>query len=190
MTREEIYEHLAQVYLEKKDKVKVVQKPRFNKRRFFRGVLLFLLGLSAFYGLTAFLSKKVTNAQAVIFALNHYPIRINYNLNAPYPPVESFSLAIPAIDASKYRYINFSVRGLDEGYPGIMKVTIKNKKNEISSFLVQDVRGKWKKISIPVGEFKEITDWSNLEDVSFVLESWNVEKKKGIILIDDISFSS
>ena len=41
---------------------------------------------------------------------------------------------------------------------------------------------------IPLDDFKEITDWSAIEKVSFVFEAWNLEKPKGMVIIDDISF--
>ncbi len=193
ITQEEIYDHLAKVYLDKKQKQNTPPPPPKKKFPFQKTIQVFgLLSLLAivFYGFSAFLSKKVTTAQSVIFALNHNPIRIKYNLNPPFPAIEIFSMNVPLIDASKYRYINFMVRGLEEGYPGVIKVTVRNKRNEVSSYLIQDIKLKWKKVSIPVAEFKEISDWSNLQDISFVLEAWNAEKKKGIVLIDDISFSS
>lgn len=67
---------------------------------------------------------------------------------------------------------------------------MKNDKNETASYYIQGVDLSWQEYSIPFEEFQQITDWSNLTEVSFVLESWNVEKEKGLILIDDVRFSS
>ena len=69
-------------------------------------------------------------------------------------------------------------------------MVLKNQKNETASFYVKDVRLKWQELSIPFDEFIQISDWTSLMEVSFVLEAWNAEKKKGIILIDNICFSS
>jgi len=191
MTREEIYEHLAQVYLGKKNSAKKKKKQKFDKRFFLQLTIMTVVLSSIFSGLTAFLSRKAMGPQnSIIFALNHSPIRIKYDLNRPFPPMTSFSIHIPAINASKYQRINFSIRGLEEGYPGVVKIVIRNRKNEISSYLVNGVKLKWQRVSIPTNEFKQITDWTNLQDISFVLESWNTDKKKGIVLIDDVSFSS
>ena len=191
MTREEIYEHLAQVYLGKKNSAKKKKKQKFDKRFFLQLTIMTIVLSSVFSGLTAFLSRKATGPEnSIIFALNHSPIRIKYNLNRPFPPMTSFSIHVPAVNASKYHRINFSIRGLEEGYPGVVKIVLRNKKNETASYFVRGVKLKWQRVSILTKEFKQISDWTNLEDISFVLESWNAEKKKGIVLIDDVSFSS
>ena len=145
---------------------------------------------SAFYGLTAFLTHRAENAKnSVLFALNNGPIRVSYNLNSPYPQVKTFSLTIPKMNVSKYDKLSFTIRGLDEGFPGVVKVVLKNQRNEVASYYIKDVRLKWQELNIPFDEFTQITDWTALTEVSFVLEAWNAEKKKGIMLIDNICFS-
>ena len=94
------------------------------------------------------------------------------------------------MDVTKYRAIAFSVRAKEEGNPGVVKLVITNHKNETSSYYVMGIDPKWQEWEIPLEDFQQITDWTNVKDVSFVLESWNVNKRKGIILVDDIHFSS
>ncbi|HOW36070.1 MAG TPA: hypothetical protein PL155_06635 [Candidatus Omnitrophota bacterium] len=195
MTKDEIYEHLAQVYLGKKQNAK---DKRRRKNKFHPDAELLLKVLiavvvlsSVFYGFTAFLSKKNGYARSsVLFALSNSPIRIKYDLREPFPQVSSFSIPIPKINASKYSRLTFSIRGLDEGTPGMMKVVLKNKKNEVSFYFIKGVGEKWQKFSIPLSEFSKITDWYNLTDVSFVFEAWNAEDKRGAVLIDDVCFAS
>jgi len=193
MTRDEIYDHLAQVYLGKRDKIEERKGPRhpFNAWLVINIVLTAIILASAFYGLTAFLTHRSALARnSVIFALTNGSIRILYNLNEPFPPVKTFTLSIPKVNASKYKSLSFDIRGLEDGYPGVVKVVVRNQKNETSSFFVKNVRLKWQEMSIPFEEFEKITDWTNVTEVSFVLEAWNSEKKKGIILIDHVCFSS
>lgn len=191
MTRDEIYDHLAQVYIGKKSKTEQERKKKFNAWLLINIVTTVVIFASAFYGFTAFLTHRNEAFQKkIIFALNNGPIRVVYNLNYPNPAIKTFSLTTPQINAAKYKTIRFTIRGLEEGYPGIVRVEVRNNKNEISSVLMSGVGLGWKKFVIPFEDFKEITDWSNIAEVSFVLEAWNVEKKKGIILIDDICFSS
>lgn len=191
MTREEIYEHLAQVYLGKKYSAKKKKKQKFDKRFFLQLTVMTVILSSVFSGLTAFLSRKATGPRnSILFALNHSPIRIKYDLNRPYPPMINFSIHIPSMNASKYRWLNFSIRGLQEGYPDVVKVIVRNQKNETAVYFVHGVRMRWQRVRISMAEFKQITDWTNLRDISFVLEAWNAEKKRGIVLIDDVNFSS
>ncbi|MDD3375545.1 MAG: hypothetical protein PHY73_07495 [Candidatus Omnitrophica bacterium] len=190
MTKEEIYEHLAQVYLGKKTKSNDQKKNKFGIPVVAKTIITLIIFSFVFYSLTAFLSRRQDGLKAnIIFALNNSPIRIKYDLNEPYPQVKDFSINIPPTDMSKYKTLNFSIRGLEEGYPDVVKVVLKNKRSETAFTLVSGVKLKWNQYSVPLEEFKNITDWMSLDKVSFVLEGWNVAKKKGIILIDDVCFS-
>ena len=191
MTRDEIYDHLAQVYIGKKSKSEQERKKKFSAWLLINIVTTVVIFASAFYGFTAFLAHHADSLHnKIIYSLNKGPIRIVYDLNYPHPSVKSFTLMPPSINSGKYKSVRFSIRGLEDGYPGIVRVEVRNKKNEVSSVLVQGVGLGWKKCLLPFEDFKEITDWSDVAEVSFILEAWNAEKKKGIILIDDICFSS
>ncbi len=192
MTRDEIYDHLAQVYLGKRDKVEErKKKPPFNAWLVINILITAVILTSAFYGFTAFLTQRSDPARkSVIFALTNGPVRITYDLNEPYPQIKSFSLSIPEVNASKYKNLSFSIRGLEEGYPGVVKIVVRNQKNETASIFVKDVRLKWQNMVVPFDEFTQITDWNDITEVSFVLEAWNAEKKKGIVLLENVCFSS
>ena len=191
MTRDEIYDHLAQVYLGKREKADEKKKRQFNAWLVINIVITIVILASTFYGLTAFLTGRVEYSKSsVLFALNNGPIKVIYDLNSPYPQIKTFSLTIPQMNVSRYQKLSFSIRGLEEGFPGVVKVVLKNQKNETASFYVKNVRLKWQELSIPFDEFTQITDWTNLMEVSFVLEAWNAEKKKGIVLIDNVCFAS
>ena len=190
--KDEIYEHLAQVYLGKRGQKQAEKKKSFFSVIFFVNLVAVMIVLaSVFYGLTAFLSSKNAFTQrSIIFALNNNPIRVKYNVGYPYPQVTGFSIPIPKINASKYHTFNFQVKGTELGCPEVVRVVIKNQKKEISYYFIQGVNLKWQKFSIPLEAFDEITDWTNLTNVTFVFEEWNIKRKKGTVLIDDIHFST
>ena len=191
MTRDEIYDHLAKVYLGKKTNTAEQKKRQLNSWLIINIVTTIIIFASAFYGLTAFLARRGDVLQnKIIYALNNGPIRINYNLTQPYPPVKTFSLAVPEINVLKYSRLQFTIRGLDNGTPGVVRVSVRNHKNETASVLIEHVNSAWQNYSIPFSEFQQISDWTTIEEVSFILESWNADKKKGTILLDDICFSS
>lgn len=190
MTKEEIYEHLAQVYLGKRAPEKKDLSSHFSAQRMGKIILLILIINLAFYSLTAFLSQRKEFLRGnIVFALNNSPIRLRYNFNEPYPQVKDFTLPIPKTDIAKYNTLNFAVRGMEQGYPGIIKVSVRNARNETSFVYVDDVNVRWKRVSVAFEDFKEITDWSTATEISFVLEAWNVSRRRGGILIDEISFS-
>ncbi len=192
MTRDEIYDHLAQVYLGKRKKGEDKKtENRFNAWLLINILITVIIFASAFYGLTAFFTHNNSLLKDnVIYSLHRGVVTMDYRFDEGYPPVKSFALSIPGIDTSSYSNLEFSIRAREEGTPGIVKVVIKNIRNEESAFYVQGVDYKWQEIVIPFTEFQKITDWSQVTDVSFVLEAWNVDKRKGLILIDNIGFSS
>lgn len=191
MTRDEIYDHLAQVYLGKKNKATEKRRQQFHSWLVINILIASIIFASAFYGFTAFLAHRGDTLQnRVIYALNNGPIRLNYNLVQPFPPVKTFSLSVPEVNVAKYSKLQFEVRGVDSGYPGVMRVEVRNQRGEVSSVILEGVKTDWKHFSISFDEFDKITDWSQIEEISFIIESWNAVKIRGTVLIDDICFST
>src|SRR5436189_3493441 len=123
MTRDEIYDPLAQVYLGKKNsgnKIEEKRKLRFNAWLLINAVITIVIFMSSVYGLTAFLANRgEAFHNKVIYALNNGPVRVKYNLNYPFPPVKTFSFSMPGVNAAKYKTLQFAVRGTEDGYPGV-----------------------------------------------------------------------
>lgn len=191
MTRDEIYDHLAKVYLGKRESVVVEEKKKKINHSWLviNVVITAVILVTVLYGFTAFLTRKNGVGAEVLYTLNNNPVRVSYDLNDPYPSTKKYSLTIPNKDASKFKRLSFSIRGLNGAYPGIVKLIVSNQKNEKATYYVEDVDNAWKKVAIPF-EKLNLTDWSSVTEVSFVLEAWNVDFRKGTMLIDDISFSN
>ncbi len=189
MTRDEIYDHLAQVYLGKRKEAEPRRKKHFHAWLLFNVLITLMIFSSVVYGLTAFLTRQSSLRGNVLFALHNGLVRLDYNFDEDFSPVKTLLLSAPAIDASRYKNLQFSIRAKDPGNPSIVKVVVENHKNETAAYYVQGVDYSWQDFRIPLREFKPITDWTSLKNISFVLESWNVEQKEGIILIDNICFS-
>jgi len=192
MTRDEIYDHLAKVYLGKRESAvpkKPKPKPVNRSLLVINIVITAVITISMVYGFTAFLTRRAGLKSQVFYALNNDPIRIAYDLNDPYPATKTFSITIPNKDVSKYRALNVSLRGMEGAYPGIVKVVVANQKNEQAIYYIQNVDAAWQKASIPF-EKLNLTDWTTITNVSFVLEAWNVDFRKGAVLIDGVSFSN
>ncbi len=191
MTRDDIYDHLAQVYLGKRKEADHKKKQQFNAWLVINILITVIIFGSAFYGLTAFLTQRSSSLQDnIVFALHHGPIRLEYNFKDSFHPDETFVLSIPKMDASRYKSLQFAIRAKEEGTPGVIKLVLHNTKNETASYYLKGIDMSWQEFRIPLKEFRQITDWSNLTDVSFVVESWNVESQKGLVLIDNINLSS
>jgi hypothetical protein len=125
----------------------------------------------------------------IFYSLTNNPIKVAYDLNDPFPSSKTFSITIPHKDASKYDRLNLSIRGMNTAYPGIVKMVVGNQRNEKATYYIKNVQSSWQKVSIELDKLN-LTDWTTVTDVSFVLEAWNVDFKKGSVLIDDVSFSN
>ena len=190
MNREDIYDHLAQVYLGKTKKEEKKKKQQFNAWLLINVVTTVVIFASVFYGMTAFFThKKPVLQNRVVYSLHNGFVQMEYNFNKGIDPKKELSLSMPNVDASKYSALKFSIRSKEEGTPGMIKVVIANNLNEEAYYYVQGINMNWMETEIPLSEFKQITDWSNLNDIAFVVESWNVDDKTGVVLIDDICFS-
>ena len=192
MTRDELYDHLAQVYLGKRKKVDDKDnKKTLNVWLLINGLITVIIFASAFYGLTAFFTRNSSLLSSnVIYSLHRGTVTLDYQFAEGYPPVKSFQLDVPPIEMAPYHQFEFAIRAREEGNPGIIKVIIQTARNEEASYYIQGVNMKWQTFTIPFEEFPKITDWSQITSISFVLESWNVENKKGLVLIENIGLSS
>ena len=189
-SKEEIYEHLAKVYLGKQKKSYRHKKKHFEPQFVNRAAAVLVI-VSCILGFSAFLIKhNGFAANSVIYSLNQRPLRISYDLSEPFPQIYSFAIPVPRINISKYSSVSFAIRAIKNSAPGTIKIVIKNKKQESSFYFLKQIGGNWNKVTIPLSEFKDTSDWSNVTDVSFVFEAWNVEKPKGVVLIDDLCFTS
>ncbi len=191
MTRDEIYDHLAKVYLGKRESVASKQKKQQVNQSWMviNIVITSVIVLSTVYGFTAFLTRRAGLHNQVYYELNNNLIKIGYDLNDPFPSTKTFAITLPEKDASKYNRLNMKIRGLNGGYPGVVKLVVNNERNERATYYIKDVGAQWQKVAIPFDKLN-ITDWSNVTEVAFVLEAWNVDFKQGAMLVDDVSFSN
>lgn len=190
MNRDEIYEHLAKVYLGKRSVAEEKKRKAVNQSWLVINIVITaVILISTVYGFTAFLTRRAGIKNQVFYALNNSIVRVPYNLNDPFPSTKIFAITIPDKDASKYSKLNMSIRGLGEASPGIVKVLVSNQKNEQATYYIQNVGEQWQKVSIPF-EKLNLTDWTSVREVAFVLEAWNVDFRRGTMLVDEISFSN
>jgi hypothetical protein len=190
MNRDEIYDHLAQVYLGKRESVEQQKpKPRGNVWSVINIVITAFILVSVVYGLTAFLTQRKDMFKSrVMYALNNSPIHLTYSVGGNYPQVKHLTIAVPDIEVLKYKRLNLSLRSMS-GNPGVLKVVLKNARDEEASYYLQGLRNSWQDYSISFDEMN-MTDLKSLKDISFVIEAWNAKDPSGSVLIDNISFSN
>ncbi|NLE64898.1 MAG: hypothetical protein GX606_03160 [Elusimicrobia bacterium] len=192
MTRDEIYDHLAKVYLGKRGAVEEKRPPR---RRFSAWLVInivitaFILA-SVFWGLTAFFTRHDDLLKSrIIYTLTNSPLRLTYNVGKGLPQVKELKIGVPSPDVSRYQRINLSVRSFKGANPGRIKVILTNAKAERAAYYLDDIKARWQEYSIRFDELN-LTDWKTLKDIAFVVEAWNADRTSGSVLIDNISFAN
>jgi hypothetical protein len=61
-----------------------------------------------------------------------------------------------------------------------------NNFGEVGSFYLSNISNRWNEFKISLSDFKNISDWSNVKKLNFILEEWNTNNKVGKIYFDDI----
>lgn len=190
--KKEISDHLAEIFFEKKKRSSKHAKKPFSRRVLVLFFLIFLLLSVAGFKLLYFHTDELVKLESNIRLVKHDgPYRVGFDFRERRASrVETFTLEMPEIDLRDYRKLRFSLRllGEDSQREGTIKVSLINARKEISSLYVQNVGHSWTGVEIPCENFQSISDWSNLRQLAFSLEEWNIRPKKGSLLIDEIEF--
>lgn len=190
MTRDEIYDHLAQVYLGKREQVEVKPKKAPSAWLVINMAITVFILTSVVYGLTAFLAQRKDLLKSrVIYTMNNSPLRLSFNVGAGMPQTKDLLIELPDMDVAKYSRLNLTIKATEGGNPGMIKIVLGNERQERAAYYLQGVKSKWQDYSIGFDQLN-LTDWKTLRDISFVIEAWNSDRTDGIVFIDNISFSN
>ena len=184
MDKKEIYEHLAKIYLDASSKKKKRTKThlRLYNNLFIIGIFI-LIGLST--TLISFPSKKNLPSETALFIQND-PAKINFHFN----PVkkEAFSVSLNRLNLNRFKALAFSVKNTDSKDNLSLRIEFTNAFKENSVVYLRNIPSKWQEQKIAFLDFKNITDWSEMLNISFSIEEWNAQKDKGIVYIDNVRF--
>ncbi|TAM39633.1 hypothetical protein EPN54_03245 [bacterium] len=185
MDKKEIYEHLANIYLDassksskKKRNLKSYPKP---VRNFIlaAGLIVFVLG-----GITySNINSRRSGAQIALF-LHQDAAKINFNFDPA--KKETFSLDLKQLNLSKYNSLAFAVRKTNPKDIVSLKVEFINRFDEKSEVYVKNIPGKWGDQRINFSRFAKINDWRQMKSLAFTIEEWNSRQKSGIVYLDNI----
>ena len=59
---------------------------------------------------------------------------------------------------------------------------------EKSEIYFKNISHKWQEYKIDLAQFKNISDWSDMSDLAFIIEEWNAREKKGVVYVDNVRF--
>jgi hypothetical protein len=187
MVKKDIYEHLADIYLDassnKKKKSKKYQKnfsPLFSVSA---GIILLLT-------VTLLINSKVKNRtlnSEIALVVSSDPIKINFNFDPA--KKEVYSLSLNKLDLRRFKALAFSAKRANFDDNISLRIEFTNGFREKSEVYIKDLPHKWHNYKIDFSQFKNIGDWSTMTSLAFVVEEWNVKEKNGIVYLDNVRFA-
>ena len=188
MEKNEVYDYLAKIYLDKQPAAKTDKK---LPARGFNLWLLFLILISigVFGIIFYFKSPKLflkPKAYSLYVATGNELIKIKYNFASATTKKEGYTLTLSDLNAQGYSMLQFQARSLKKNESVKLKVELENSLKENSFVYIEGLTDSWKKFNIALPDFKEITHWDTLTRISFIVEEWNVVEKDDSVYIDDI----
>jgi len=119
-----------------------------------------------------------------------FAMKIDYSVDSPNPAYNGFWMTLPDFDAAKYDALDLWVKGDSKaGYTTVFKIELKSANKQVGRYYVSNVSDQWQEISIPLSEFKGLSDRSSLTEFVIVFEDRMASNKKGVIYVDDIKFT-
>ena len=184
MDKKEIFEHLADIYLDASLKKKKKSR-KFS--RFQTPGLIAALAVSLFTILLFYKSpKKSLLEPQVALVISSEAAKINFNFDPA--KKEVYSIDLKRLNLVAYKRLGFSVKKSHYADNLRLRVEFANGFKEESEVYIQEIPSQWKDYQINFSEFKKIGNWQDMQNLSFIVEEWNVEKKKGVVYIDNIRF--
>jgi len=184
MDKKDIYEHLAKIYLDASNNKKKKPQEQLRFKRLFVIFLVSTLSLTAI--LTYYFVRNKSLHSEVALVLQSEVIKINFNFDPA--KKEIYSIPLKKLNASKYKHLGFALKKENFNDRISLKIELTNVFNEKSEIYAKDIPHKWRDYKINFSDFKNITDWSSLTNLSFIVEEWNSREKSGIIYIDNVRF--
>lgn len=185
MDRKDIYEHLAKIYLDASSKKKKKARPHhvFFKNPFF------IAGLTAL-SVAGFLlvrhnHEKLSNSE-ISLVISPDPVKINFHFDPARK--EIYSVNLNKLNLTSYKVLGFSIKKANYGDNIALRIEFVNQFNEKSEVYLKGIPNKWQDYKIVFSDFKNITNWSRMSNLSFIVEEWNTDKKRGVVYVDNVRF--
>lgn len=185
MDKKDIYEHLAKIYLDASSKKK---KKSRNYLQFLRNPLIisviFVFGLSLVY-FANFKRQKSFNSEVALVLLPE-AAKINFNFDPA--KKEIYSINLNNLNLGKYKALGFTLKKANSQDKISLRVEFISAFREKSEVYLKDIPHQWKDYVLNFSQFKNISEWSDMSGLCFIVEEWNAKEKKGVVYIDNVRF--
>lgn len=151
---------------------------------------------------------EIVKMDAAQHSSNAMKLAYDVDSETEIPAQNGYWTKLRNLDARPYDHLEFYVKGdAPAGFTTLFRVEIKKFKDEKrvekikGSFIVQNVTSEWQKVSIPLNKMTGILDFTDpavwkdpsvgrmdLDELVFIFEGRRVDKKTGVIYLDNIAF--
>lgn len=198
MNKKDIYEHLANIYLDastnKKKSKKAKKYPDIFQNLFFLSSVIIFILVTLLFNVSRknelILSGLNNNNRVkseLAFVLQPNIVKINFNFGPA--KEEALHINLNELDLARFKILGFSVRKANYEDNIVLKVEFTNAYNEKSETYFYNIPSyKWQEYRINLLDFKDVKNWSKMTSLSFIIEEKYVREKKGVIYLDNIRF--
>jgi len=184
MERKDIYEHLAHIYLDTPARKKVIPQPKVSPNKLL--LIINIAGISLVIALISInLYKKNQNLITNTTLLQQDLVKLSFDFEPA--KKQSYSINLNKMDLSASKSLGFALKKSDPKNSVSLKIEFTNSFREKSEIYIRDIQTKWKTYAISLFEFKNISDWSNMRELAFIIEEWNSTEKGGALYLDNVS---
>lgn len=188
MEKNEVYDYLAKIYLDKQPAAKAEKKAQVKGLDYWLLFLILIaigaLGILFYFRYPSFLLEP--ERYSLDISTGNEFIKIKYNFALRGTKKEGYTLTLADLNAEGFSALQFKARSLKKNESIKLKVELENSLKEKSFIYINGLTDSWNKFSIAMTDFKEITQWDGLTQVSFIVEEWNVVEKDDCVYIDEI----
>ena len=186
MNKKEIYEHLANIYLDassksSKKKRRLKSYPKSVQNLIIVGAVL-VLGLGSTIAYSSF-SNHNRQGQIALF-LYQDTAKINFNFDPA--KKEIYSINLNKLSIARFKNLGFAVRKANYGDTISLRVEFINSFKEKSEVYIRNIPYHWQNYKIPLAQFKGINDWTEMSSLMFIVEEWNTKENHGVVYIDNV----
>ncbi|MDD5730224.1 MAG: hypothetical protein PHN57_03745 [Candidatus Omnitrophica bacterium] len=189
MDNKDIYEHLAEIYLDTPLKRKQRVQGNLNSPKKYIVVISLLIVLAVALIFVAVISsgRPKNKDSRLVHVVQPEAIKLNYHFDPTRK--EIYSIGLNKFNLAGFKSLVFSAKKTNFKDTLSLRVEFSNGYREKSEIYLKDLSNKWKEYRINFPEFKEISDWSEMTNLSFIVEEWNSSDKAGAVYLENIRFS-
>ena len=186
MDKKDIYEHLAEIYLDASSKHSKKKKKKQHRNPaawgIFLGAGVFVMAAVIASGI--FLRRDNSFRSEIALIMNPGVAKINFNFEPARK--EIYALELNNLDLARYKTLGFSVKKSSYSDRISLRIEFTSIYKEKSEVYIRDLPYKWQDIKIAFKDFKNIADWSQVQTLSFGVEQLKTKGKKGVGYVDNV----